>query len=467
MTAPKPGPSSAPQPGKLDRSRPPRPGPVTPFDFPTWHGHRLTNGMRLMVAHQPGVPLVHVEVLLDLGGDADPLDRRGLTALAAGLLDEGTRSYSSVEIADQVELLGASLFTTGDWDGVYVGSSSLSAHVEQLFALKAEVLRWPTFPEVEVERLRAMRLAALANRANQPGFAAGRRALEMTYGEAHPYGVGLAGTTAGLAAVEATDLDRWHRLRARPDRATLVAVGDTDLDRMEALAERYFGDWTAPAGVALTVPAAPPAASARRVAILDRPEAAQTELRLMRVGPKRSSPDYLAARLVNLMFGGKFTSRLNLNLREERGITYSVHSRLGGRRGPGPFTIACAVDNEAAGVAVTEILGELARLAGEPASPDELDDARNYLLGTFPYRVQTLEGVADHLAEIALHGLPADYYSTLPEAVEQLPAEAVAACAASLLVGSDLAIVAAGPADVLRPQLEALGNVETAAPESL
>jgi zinc protease len=445
----------------LDRSRAPLAGPARPFDFPSWQGHRLANGLRVMVLSTPAVPLVHVELLLGLGAEGDPLDRRGLTPLAAGLLDEGTEALSSKEIAETVELLGATLYSTGDWDGVFVGSTSLAPHLGRLFEIAADIVRHPTFPTVELERLRGMRLAELANRARQPAFAAGRCALALLYGASHTYGATLSGTAEGLSAITSADLESWHARRARPDLATLIAVGDTSLVDVVALADRHLADWRGDPGdplPAVSLPEPEP----RRVEIVDRPGAAQTELRLVRPGLPRAAVDYLPARLVNLIFGGKFTSRLNLNLREERGITYSVHSRLSRRRGPGPFTISCAVDNDAAGVAVGEILRELDRLATEPASAAEIDDARNYLLGTFPYRIQTLDGLADHLAQIALHDLPDDYYQTLPAAILDLSAGAIAESAARLLRSDDLVIVAAGPADSLRGQLEPFGTLVTA-----
>jgi zinc protease len=450
----------------VDRSRAPVAGAARPFDFPQWQEVRLANGVRLMVARQPQVPLVHVELLLARGADADPLTRRGLTSVAAGLLDEGTATHDSAAIADTVERLGASLATSGDWDGVSVAASSLAEHLPALFELAAEILRRPTFPEEELERLRRSRLADLANRARRPGFLAGRHAAGLVYGRDHPYGDSLLGTPETIAAIDRDDVVAWHTARARPRLATVIAVGDTTPAAVAELAERFLGDWRGEDAEGADPPR-PPASGARRLRIVDRPRAAQTELRLARVGLPHSSPEYLAARLLSLMLGGKFTSRLNLNLRERRGITYGVHSRLSGRRGPGPFAVQCAVETEAAGVAVDEILGELDRLRTEPPPAPEVDDARNYLLGTFPYRLQAVDDLGDHLAELALHALPADHFATLPRRVAELPLAALATCAESLLRSDDLAIVAVGPAADLRPLLEHLGTLEVVPSEAV
>ena len=362
--------------------------------------------------------------------------------------------------------MGASLSTTGDWDGSYVATSALSRHLEQLFRLSAEIVRAPTFPDAEVERRRRMQLADLANRASQPAFVAGRHVVDLLFGPEHPYGESLLGTASGLAAIGRSDLVGWHRQRARPDLTTIVAVGDTTSSEIVSLAEEHLGDWRGSIEEAPPPVSAPAPVDRRRVRIVDRSSAAQTELRLARLGMPRNSPDYLAARLVNLILGGKFTSRLNLSLREERGITYGVHSGLSGRRGAGPFTVGCAVDTEATGVAVGEVIAEFDRMAGEPLPEGELEDARNYLLGTFPYRIQTLEGQADHLVEIALYGLPPNSLETLSEEVRAVSAELAGECARGLLRSDDLAVVAVGPEELLRPQLEPFGEVELVAESS-
>jgi len=450
----------------LDRSRVPDAARVRPFTFPAWEGRQLANGINLMVIAEPRVPLVHFEFLIPIGADDDPTRLRGLTSLASGLLDEGTRTRSSSEIAESVEQLGASLFSTADWDGTYIGATSLSRHFAELFALVAEVVRTPSLPPEELDRLRGMRLADLVGRASQPAFVAGRQIADLTYGPDHPYGESVLGNATGIRSITRDDIEAWHRVRARPDQLTIIAVGDTTPEQMTELAQRHLSDWVTDVAPEARSLVAIPRGRARRIRIIDRPGAAQSELRIARVGLERSSPDYLSARFVSLILGGKFTSRLNLNLRERLGITYGVHCRLSGRRGPGPFLVSSAVDSEAVGTAVGEILGEFDRFAGGPLPADELDDARNYLLGAFPYRLQSLDDQADHLANIVLFGLEDDHYRTLPGRLSQLSTEAVEDCAGRLLQTDDLAIVAVGPAEILGSQLESFGPIELATDDS-
>ncbi len=444
----------------LDRSIPPQPAAVRPFRFGDWQSLRLDEGPRIMVMRETDVPLVHLELVLGLGADRDPARLRGLTSLAGALLDEGAENLDAIQIARAVEELGASLQTAADWDGTYVATSSLSRHLAPLFRLSAEIALRPTLPADELERLRRARLADLSHRRSQPAYLAGIHAVAMLYGAEHPYGSSLLGTPEGVAGISRGDVEAWHAARARPELTTVVAVGDTSLDEIAELAREHLARWPSPSG-------APPAPMTditterpRRIRIIDRPNAAQTEIRVARIGPSRGSPEYLPARLVSLLLGGKFTSRLNLRLREELGITYGVHSSLGGRRGPGPFSVSCAVDTEAAATAVEEVLAEMDRMASAPPPEEELRDGKNYLLGTLPYRLQTLDRLAEHLAELVLYERPDDYFERLPGMVEEVSPSAIRRCSESLLRTDDLAIVAVGPAKDLSVLLEPFGLLE-------
>jgi zinc protease len=454
----------------LDRSTPPPPTAARPFRFGDWRSLQLDQGPRIMVMSQADIPLVHVEIIFGLGADRDPSHLRGLTSLAGGLLDEGTEDLDAIEIASTVEQLGASLETAADWDGTYVATSSLSRHLAPLFALSAEIALRPDLPTAELERLRRARLADLAHRRSQPAYVAGVHAAAMLYGAEHAYGTSLLGTPEGVARIDSSHVEAWHAERARPELTTIVAVGDTNLDEITALAGEHFARWPRAVQGETAASVAPPDPRPRRVRIIDRPNAAQTEIRIVRIGPSRSAPEYLPARLANLLLGGKFTSRLNLRLREDLGITYGVHSSLGGRRGPGPFSVSCAIDTEAGATAVGEILAEMDRMASTPPPEEELRDGKNYLLGTLPFRLQTLDRLANRLAGLALYDRPDDYFERLPERIEEVSPADVQRSAETLMRTDDLAIVAVGPAADLAALLEPFGPLdvqpEAAAPSA-
>jgi zinc protease len=290
----------------------------------------------------------------------------------------------------------------------------------------------------------------------QPDFVAARELARAIYGD-HAYGDTLLGDPAAVAAVTRAAVTEWYEGQLRPAGRVLIAVGDFEIDRLRALAERHLvGSDPAP------TPApdlATPAAGGLRVLVVDRPEASQTELRLGHVGVPVGHPDRVPLHVANTIFGGSFMSRINLNLRERLGITYGAYSRLSTRRGPGPFVVGAAVDSPAVGTAVREIVGELARLRDEPAPTQEVEDATSYLIGTFPYTVQTLDGLAGRLEELVLHSLPDDYFRRLPAEVAAVDAAAIRRVATAHLHPERLAVVAVGPARELVSQLANLGEL--------
>ncbi len=403
-----------------------------------------------------GVPLVFVELLVPRGADREPRAARGLATLTASLLDEGTRRRSSQEIAAAVEGLGSQLQTTADWDGTYLSATLRSADLERGFDLLAEVALEPTFPDREIDRLRRQRLAELQRRSVQPDFVAARELARAIYGD-HAYGDTLLGDPDGVAGMTRGAVQHWYEEELRPAGRTLIAVGAFAPERLFALASgRLVGDDTVPATSPIPEPS--PVAGLR-VLVVDRPEASQTELRMGHPGVPVGHPDRVPLHVANALLGGSFMSRINLNLRERLGITYGAYSRLSTRRGPGPFVIGAAVDSPAAGTAVQEIVRELVRLRDEPAPAAEVADATSYLIGTFPYTVQTLDGLAGRLEELILHGLPADHFLRLPAELAAVDSAAVQRVAAAHLHPDRLAVVAVGPARELVPQLAKLGEI--------
>jgi zinc protease len=441
----------------LDRSRQPPPGPPRPFAFPPFAHRRLLPGLDFYVARVDRAPLVSVELICPRGGQADPPSTRGLASLTADLLDEGTERRSGPELATMVERLGGSTSTTADWDGSYVAATLLADHLLAALSLVAEIALLPTLPADELERLRRRRLAELLRRRSSPAALAEERLAAALYGDG-PYGTPLIGTEAGLLAADRDAAASFYRQQVRRGDATLVVVGALDPEATATAAAELFAAWPAePAPPPSPVTPTPRAGVA--VSIVDRPQAAQTELRIGHPGPPRQHPDRIPLAVLNSLLGGKFISRINLNLRERHGYTYGAHSSFAGRRGPGPFQVSTAVANEVAGAAVGEVLHELRRLQEEPVPPEEVADAVSYLEGVFPYTLQTVESVAQRLAQLALFALPDDYFDRYPEQLHAVTAEDVGAMARRHLRPAESAVVAVGPAAVLVPQLERFGPV--------
>jgi zinc protease len=439
----------------LDRAAAPRPGSARPFHFPRFVHQRLLPGLDLYAAHLPRAPLVSLELILPRGGQADPPGARGLASLTADLLDEGTRRRSGPELAALVERLGGSLSTSADWDGSYLACTLLAQHLASALELTAEVSLEATLPAEELERLRRRRLAELVRRRGSPTALADERLAAVLYGDG-AYGPPLIGSERDLLAVDRDSAFAFYEGHLRRGGATLVAAGDLDPAAVAAAAAGLLGDWPRepPPRPTAVEPLALPGIV---VAIVDRPHAAQTELRIGHAGPPRQHPDRVALAVLNSLLGGKFTSRINLNLRERHGYTYGAHSSFASRRGPGPFQVSTAVANEVAGAAASEVLHELRRLQEEPVGSEELADAIRYLEGVFPYTLQTVESVAQRLVQLAVFELPDDYFDSYPERLHAVTVETVQRMARLHLRPAQCAIVAVGPAETLLAQLESFG----------
>jgi zinc protease len=441
----------------LDRSRPPLPGPSLPFAFPPFLHRRLLPGVDLYAAHVRRAPLVSVELILPRGGQAEAEGQRGLAALTADLLDEGTERRTGPELATLVERLGGTCGTLADWDASYVAFTVLSEQLPQALELTAEIALTPVFPAEELERLRRRRLAELLRRRSSPAALAEERFAVALYGDG-PYGTPLLGRDEDLGRLDRDDAEAFYVANLRRGGATLIATGDLEPEALADAAVRLLAAW--PAEPAPALPPVRPLAFEGVVShVVDRPEAAQTELRLGHAGPPRNHSDRIPLTVLNSLLGGKFISRLNLNLRERHGFTYGAHSAFTNRLGPGPFQLSAAVANESVGAAVVESLSELRRLQDEPVEAAELADAVSYLEGVFPYTLQTVESVAQRLSQLAVFGLPDDYFASLPGLLRAVTVETLLEVAQRHLRPHACAVVAVGPAELLRPQLEALGPV--------
>jgi zinc protease len=439
------------------RDAPPPPGPLRPFRFPSFVRRRLSNGLTVLAAGSPRAPLVLLSLVFPAGAEQEPARQAGLASLTASLLDEGTSERDANQIAAAVADLGGRLGSGADWDVGQLQVELLSQHAEEGLALLAELATRSTFPPEEIERQRRRRLAELMRRRSDPSFLADERLLRAVYGDA-PYGRTVLGDEESLARLDRERVLGLFTACYGLAGGVLIAAGDLDPEAFVARAEAVLGGLDA--GIAAEVPAhSPPPAGPLRVEIVDRPRAAQTELRLGHAGIARAHPDYIPLMLANVLLGGKFTSRINLNLRERHGYTYGATSRFDARRGPGPFVVRAAVGTAVAGAAAREVLAEIRRLRDEPVEPEELADTVAYVVGSFPYTLQTGAGLGDRLETLAAYGLPDDYYDRFPQAVEAVDRERVLAMARRHLRPDELVVVAVGPADELAPQLEDLGPV--------
>ncbi len=441
----------------LDRSQPPPPGDVRGFRFPAFQRARLDNGLQILAARLPRCPLVGMEILVPAGGQFNPVSQPGLAGLHGELLDEGSGERSALDIAKHVEALGGSLVSGGGWNVAYVDVDLLSTHMVDGLELLAEIVRTPRFESDEIERVRQQRLAEILRRRGQPTAVA-----EWTFSKAvyagTPYERPLIGTAESLERITRDDIRNFYQRHVVAGGAFLVAVGDLDPDELCAQAQAHFGDWSSPPPPELPE-IVPEMLAETQVHLVDRPGSAQTQLHIGHAGLPRQHPDFVPLLILNAILGGKFTSRINLNLRERHGYTYGASSALVQRQGPGPFYVRTAVANDVAGAAAGEVVHEIRRICEQEVSEEELRETQDYLVGVFPYTLQTISDLIRRFEALAIFELPEDYFESYPSMVYGTTRKQLLSAARRHLHPDRLAIVAAGPAEELRPQFEALGSV--------
>ena len=411
--------------------------------------------MWLVESHE--VPIVQANVVVRAGAGDDPAGKFGTASLTAAMLDEGAGSRSALEIADAVEFLGASLTTTSSFDSSAV---RLNVPVERLrdgLSVLADVTLRPTFPAMELERLRQDRLTALLQARDDPASIAPMAFARLVFGATHRYGTGAVGTEATLKAFSTGDLAAFHAAYYQPANAILVVVGDITPATVLPELEKQFGSWKASAAPArrVPVPAAPQVARGG-IYIVDKPEAEQSQIRIGWVGVPRSTPDYFPLIVLNTILGGSFTSRLNQNLREEHGYAYGAGSSFDMRLSSGPFAAAAGVQTDKTAESVREFFNELTKMTTEPIDADEIAKAKNYIALGFPAEFESSADLSRQLEELIVYQLPDDHFERYIANVQAVMADAVQKMAKTYIQPARFAVVVVGDRKVIEQGIRAL-----------
>ncbi|CAN5852411.1 hypothetical protein BH23GEM6_BH23GEM6_27280 [soil metagenome] len=444
---------------RVDRSRAPEPGPLRPFHFPEVQRSDLPNGIPLFFAATPGLPVVSVSVLLEAGGIHEPEEEAGLSVLTNSLLESGAGERSGAQIAEKIESLGIQLSVGSSWDFAHLDVTGIRSSISSAFEVVGDLIREPTFPGSEVERLRGEQLASILQRRAEPRGLANEIASRFIFSGETPFSRPLSGTRRTVEKLSREEVTSFYSQRFTPQGSAVVVAGEIELAEALDLASSRLGDWSRPASRPPAKMAAPRSTNAM-VVIVDRPGSVQSEIRVGHLGVDRSAPDYFPILVMNAILGGAFSSRLNLNLRERHGFTYGVSSSFIMRRQPGPFLVSTAVQTEVTAAALGEILHEIRSIREGPVSDAEIGDASAYLAGTFPLALQTTSGVASRLAEIAAYGLPLDYFEDYRDRLLAVDVEGVLRAARDRLHAESAAIVIVGDASKIQSSIEALGAGE-------
>jgi zinc protease len=437
------------------RDKPPKAGPAPRFALAEGESFRLPNGLTVIHHRNPALPLVAAELVVKSGANANPEDQPGLAGFTAQMLPEGTATRSAPRIADEIAQLGAFLDSTAATDASTVSLVSLKSTFAQALDVMADVVQHPAFPTAEVERQRAARIGELVQQRDTPELVAGVAAAGALYGAKHPYGYGQLGTEPAIRAVIRDDLARFWRRHYVPGNAALIVSGDITKDDLRALAEARFGAW--PRAEAPAVSADDPQPTRVRLVVVDKPGAPQTALRVGLVAAARRTPDYPALQVMNAALGGLFSSRINLNLREDKGWSYGMFSGFRYYRTPGPFAIAGSVRTDVTGASVAEIFKEVRALRQQPLPAPELAGARDAQVYSLPGQFETNGGIGASLADLYVYDLPRDYWRQLPDRLRQVTAAQAQAAARKYLVPERTVVVAVGDRAKIAPQFKPLG----------
>jgi len=440
----------------LDRKVLPESAVVPAYTSPLPKIIELNGGIPLWVFPRPDLPTVTGAIVMPGGAGVQQPGQGGLAHLAVAMLEEGTVSRSAEQIALAAESMGATLSTTCGWGGAYVTFKCLKSDYPASLELAADILRNPTFPEAEWDRVRGQALAALKAERDHAESRAHRGLLLALYPESHPYRYPIAGTESSLERISRSDLAGFHARFLVSARPTIIVAGDVDPEALASELERRLLPWP---GSGARIPEPPPVerSTGCRLLLLDRPGSAQAVVRTGYVGLARSSPDFDHVLVLNQILGGQFTSRLNESLREERGLTYSVRSSFDFRKQPGPFTVSASVQTEKVGEALAQIRIELEAIAGlRPPTSPELGDARRSLVEGHPRHFDSPGALVNRFAGLVIHDLPVDHDAGFADRLARISLDSLAATATRHIVPGALVAVVVADASRVLDQLEKL-----------
>ena len=400
------------------------------------------NGMVLLLVEQHSLPIVSVEALIDAGAIYDPNEKAGRATLTASLLEEGTKKRSAPEISQAVDFIGADLSASADQDFMTAQLKMLKKDVDAGFDLFSDILINPVFDPKEVERVRNNLLGGLVAEKDQPQVIAERAFRNTVFGN-HPYHNPVNGREETVSKIGRDEIAAFHRDFYRPNNTILTIVGDLSEKEATALVSKYFGKWEK-RPVPFPKIAPPTPFEAKKVELIDK-ELAQATVVLGHVGVERSNPDYYAVSVMNyILGGGGFSSRMLTDIRDNRGLVYSIYSRFDANRQPGDFQVSLQTKSASTNDAIDGVLQEINKIRSAPVTDIEISEAKAYLVGSFPLRLDTTAKLAGLLSAVEFYKLGLDYLKKYPEYINKVTKEDVLRAAQKYLHPDHYALVVVG-----------------------
>ena len=447
----------------LDRTKIPPPGKSPVLNVPTWKKTQLANGATLIVSERHKLPLVSLTITF-LGGanQFESANRKGVAAMTATMLSEGTTTKSGDQISDALQLLGTGVGANVGAEEGSIGFVSTSKNFEPTLAILADMMLNPTFPADALERLRGRTLVSLTQAKDQPTVVGAQVFAKVLYGDVHPYGQRT--TEASVKAITREDIVAFQKAYYQPGRAIITVVGDVTAAKVKAALDKSFGTW-AKGGEKPTfsypqLPRLQPA----KIYLVDKPGAAQSVVNIGLPGPPRNTPDFFALQVLNTILGGQFQSRLNANIREQKGYSYGVSSVFNYGKGPGAFRAGGSIFSAKTDAALIEFMKELHGIVGDkPITDEEIKTAKEALIQGLPARFASVSAINNALTGLAVNNLPDDFYQTYAAKVSAVTKEDLLRVAKRYIDLSHLAIVIVGD----RASVEAALKATNIAPITL
>jgi zinc protease len=447
----------------FDRSKMPGLGPPPRYAPPRFERRKLSNGLEIRIVERHDLPIVTFDLVIKSGETLTPKGKEGSGSIAAGMLDEGTKSRDALQLAGALAEIGASLRSAGELESTSVSLTTLKRHLEIALELYTDVLLNPSFPEKELKRLKLQRLAQLKARADDPEQTAAAVFPRLIYGVDHPYGRPDMGTAATIESITRADAIALYNRIMVPGNAALVVVGDVAADAITASLETRLRRWVpgpVPEPVNLAITAGPP--KRHTIYLIEKPAAAQSVLTVGRIGAPRRTPDFFALTLMNAILGGQFVSRINMNLREDKGYSYGADSSFSFLRGPGPFEARATVQTAVTRESLVELIKELTDITGSrPVTDGELSFAKQRIIQGFPSRFETTFGVAGVMAGLVAQGLPDDELDRYQSRIEAVSRADVDRVAREYITPESMAILVVGDRTQVERPLQSLPFVKS------
>jgi zinc protease len=444
----------------VDRTKLPEVSGFPKLDLPDLQRTTLSNGLQVVLAERHEIPTVEFGLIVDAGFAADQFAAPGTASMAMSMMDEGTEKRSALEISDDLDLLGADLSTSAGMDSCSIRMSALKTKVDESLEIFADVLLHPTFPTNDLERLKRQRIAQIQQEKTNPFATAFRLLPGLIYGHDHAYGQPLTGTgtEASTKAMTREDLVKFHQTWFQPGNGTLAVVGDTTLAEVKPLLEKHLAAWKKTAEPPTKNIAAVDAPAKRVVYVVDKPAAQQSVIIAGLPTVPKDNPNEVAIETMNTILGGAFTSRLNMNLREDKHWSYGVRTMVFDTKGPRPFLAVAPVQTDKTKESLIEMDKDMREmLAAKPPTAEELAKAKDSLTLRLPGRFETKRSILGAMQEMIVYGLPETYYETYPQEVRALDLAQVAAAANKVVQPDHLVWIVVGDRSKIAAGIDELG----------